>query len=96
MMHQAIEMLTSIFRPQPFSARAKIAGLRDQVIELGTHVRFLEADRPVPQPRDAAGRFISKRELMRQKMADACSKLTDKQREAAKSRGLMRMQGRGE
>lgn len=91
MMHQAIEMLTSIFRPQPFSARAKIAGLQDQVIELGTHVRFLEADRPVPQPRDAAGRFVSKRDLVRKQMAEACSQLTPEQREAAKSRALSKV-----
>lgn len=36
-----------------------IAGLRDQIIELGTHVRFLEADRLTPQPRGKDGRFAS-------------------------------------
>lgn len=67
------QILATLFRPKPFSSRAVIAGLRDQIIEIGTHVRFLEADKPVPQPRDGAGRFVSQREIMRQKMADACS-----------------------
>ena len=82
-----IEKLTSVFRPKP-REREIVAGLRDQIIELGTHVRFLEADRLVPQPRDDAGRFVSKRELLRQKMADACSHLTPEQREAAKARAM--------
>ena len=81
------QILATLFRPMPFSSRAVIAGLRDQIIEIGTHVRFLEADKPVPQPRDDAGRFVSKRELMRQQMADACSTLTPEQRAAAKARG---------
>lgn len=68
--------------------REVVAGLRDQIIELGTHVRFLEADRLPPQPRDAAGRFVSKRDLMRQQMADACAKLTPEQRAAARNRAL--------
>jgi hypothetical protein len=68
--------------------REMVAGLRDQIIELGTHVRFLEADRLPPQPRDAAGRFVSKYEIRRKQMADACSKLTPEQREAAKARAM--------
>lgn len=79
------------FHRQP-REREVVAGLRDQIIEIGTHVRFLEADRLAPQPRDDAGRFVSKRDLLRQKMADACSHMTPEQREAAKARA---MQGRG-
>lgn len=70
------------FHRQP-REREVVAGLRDQIIEI---VRFFEADRLAP--RDDAGRFVSKRELLRQKMADACSHLTPEQREAAKARAM--------
>ena len=73
----------SLFRPKPFSARDRMAGIQDQIIELGTHLRFLEADRLVPQPRDDAGRFVSKRDLVRKQLAEACSSLTPEQRRSA-------------
>lgn len=63
-----------------------IAGLRDQIIEIGTHVRFLEADRLVPQPRDEGGRFTSKRALVRKALSEAVCHLTPEQRVAAKVR----------
>lgn len=50
--------LPSLFRRHP-TAIEVIAEMRDQVIEIGTTVRFLEADRLKPQPRDAAGRYVS-------------------------------------
>lgn len=73
------------FRPVD---REVVAELRDQIIELNSAVRFLEADRLSPQPRDAAGRFVSKYEIRRKQMAEACSKLTPEQREAAKARAM--------
>jgi len=71
----------------------RIASLQDQVIELGTVVRFLEADKRDPQPRDEAGRYVSKVEITRQRLARCVSRLTPEEREAAKQRGA-RMQGR--
>jgi hypothetical protein len=73
-----------------YSDRDVIAGLRDQVIELGTHVRFLEADRPEPQHRDPDGRFVSKRELKRRELLAATKDLTIWQRDAAKARASTR------
>jgi hypothetical protein len=68
-----------------------LAGLRDQVIEIRTAVRFMEADKPVPQPRDdATGRFVSKRDIVRQQLAEAVSALTEDQREEAKLRASRR------
>jgi len=64
-----------------------IAGLRDQIIELGTHVRFLEADKPVPQPRDDAGRYVSKVEITRQRLARCVSRLTPEEAQSARMRG---------
>lgn len=49
----------SLFKPRVPYEHELIAGLRDQIIELGTHVRFLEADRLTPQPRGKDGRFAS-------------------------------------
>lgn len=72
----------------------QIAGLRDQVLEIGTHVRFLEADRPVPQPRDSAGRFVSKFDLRRDELIEATKGLTPEQRAAAKARAEIIGQGR--
>lgn len=66
--------LASFFRP---TYDEILAGLRMQLV-------------PVEQPRDDAGRFVSKRELMRKQMADACSQLTPEQRAAAKIRALSR------
>lgn len=65
-----------------------IAGLRDQIIELGTHVRFLEADKPVPQPRDEAGRYVSKVEITRQRLARIVSRLTPEEAQSARMRGM--------
>ncbi len=81
-LHQQFLSLIGV-RP---AEREVVAGLRDQIIELGTHVRFLEADRPVPQARDDAGRFVSKREILRQVLADAYAGLTDADRAAAIAR----------
>lgn len=67
----------------------RIASLQDQVIELGTVVRFLEADKRDPQPRDEAGRYVSKVEITRQRLARCVSTLTPEQRAAAKLRGEM-------
>ena len=65
----------------------QIAGLRDQIIEPGTHVRFLEADKPVPQPRDDAGRYVSKVEITRQRLARIVSRLTPEEAQSARMRG---------
>ena len=64
------------------SQREVIAGLRDQVIELGTVVRFLEADRPSPQPqpRDDAGRFVSKRVRVAEQLKAYVDATTPEQR----------------
>jgi hypothetical protein len=67
--------------------REAVAALRDQVIELGTHVRFLEADRLKPQPRDEAGRYVSTKPDTTAKLKRLCSLLTDKQRAEARERG---------
>jgi len=64
-----------------------LAGLRDQIIELGTHVRFLEADKPVPQPRDEAGRYVSKVDITRQRLARIVSRLTPEEAQSARMRG---------
>ena len=65
----------------------QIAGLRDQIIELGTHVRFLEADRPAPQPRDDAGRFVSQADITRARLSRLVSRLTPEQAQEARMRG---------
>jgi len=65
-----------------------LAGLRNQIIELGTHVRFLEADKPVPQPRDEAGRYVSKVEITRQRLARIVSRLTPEEAQSARMRGM--------
>ena len=65
-----------------------LAGLRDQIIELGTHVRFLEADKRVPQPRDEAGRYVSKVEITRQRLARIVSRLTPEEAQSARMRGM--------
>lgn len=65
-----------------------LAGLRNQIIELGTHVRFLEADKPVPQPRDDAGRYVSKVEITRQRLARLVSRLTPEEAQSARMRGM--------
>ena len=64
-----------------------LAGLRNQIIELGTHVRFLEADKPVPQPRDEAGRYVSKVDITRQRLARIVSRLTPEEAQSARMRG---------
>ncbi len=60
-----------------------LAGIRDQLIEQGTAIRFMEAYRPVPHPRAADGRFVSKREIVRQQLVDATRDLAPWQRDAA-------------
>ena len=65
-----------------------LAGLRNQIIELGTHVRFLEADKPVPQPRDEAGRYVSKVDITRQRLARIVSRLTPEEAQSARMRGM--------
>lgn len=65
-----------------------LAGLRNQIIELGTHVRFLEADKPVPQPRDEAGRYVSKVDITRQRLARLVSRLTPEEAQSARMRGM--------
>ena len=65
-----------------------LAGLRNQIIELGTHVRFLEEDKPVPQPRDEAGRYVSKVEITRQRLARLVSRLTPEEAQSARMRGM--------
>jgi len=57
-----------------------LAGIRDQIIVLGTHVRFLVADAPVPQPRDEAGRFVSKRAKVRDQLEHYRATTTPEQR----------------
>jgi hypothetical protein len=81
--------LARFFAPRPGYDEI-LAGLRDQVIEIGTAVRFMEADKPVPQPRSADGRFVSKRDIVRQQLAEAVSTLTDYQRSQAKLRASRR------
>lgn len=65
----------------------RIASLQDQVIELGTVVRFLEADKRDPQPRDEAGRYVSKVEITRQRLARLVSRLTPEEAQSARMRG---------
>lgn len=61
----------------------RIANIQDQVIELGTVVRFLEADRLKPQPRDPSGRYISTRPDRVAELRALTSSLSDKDRAAA-------------
>jgi hypothetical protein len=76
------------FKPRVPYERELIAGLRDQIIELGTHVRFLEADKRDPQPRDDAGRYVSKVEITRQRLARLVSRLTPEEAQSARMRGM--------
>ena len=76
------------FKPRVPYERELIAGLRDQIIELGTHVRFLEADRPAPQPRDDAGRFVSQADITRARLSRLVSRLTPEQAQEARMRGM--------
>ena len=76
------------FKPRVPYERELIAGLRDQIIELGTHVRFLEADKRDPQPRDDAGRYVSKVEITRQRLARIVSRLTPEEAQSARMRGM--------
>ena len=78
----------SLFKPRVPYERELIAGLRDQIIELGTHVRFLEADKRDPQPRDDAGRYVSKVEITRQRLARIVSRLTPEEAQSARMRGM--------
>lgn len=71
-----------------------LAGLRDQVIEIGTAVRFMEADKPVPQPRDDAGRFVSQRDITRARLERLASALSPEARIAARTRASIG-EGRG-
>ena len=75
------------FKPRVPYERELIAGLRDQIIELGTHVRFLEADKRDPQPRDDAGRYVSKVDITRQRLARLVSRLTPEEAQSARMRG---------
>jgi len=76
------------FKPRVPYERELIAGLRDQIIELGTHVRFLEADKRDPQPRDDAGRYVSKVDITRQRLARLVSRLTPEEAQSARMRGM--------
>lgn len=60
----------------------RIASLQDQVIELGTHVRFLEADKRKPQPRSADGRYVSKRTIVADQLRQYVATTTPSQRKA--------------
>lgn len=80
--------LEPFFKPRVPYERELIAGLLDQIIELGTHVRFLEADKRDPQPRDDAGRYVSKVEITRQRLARIVSRLTPEEAQAARMRGM--------
>jgi hypothetical protein len=101
-----LSAITAAFRAEPPRDREVIAGLRDQIIEIGTHVRFLEADKPVPQPRDEAGRFVSRRDIIRKQLEAYRSATTPEQRRieteaafvalrAANSRSMENGRGRG-
>jgi hypothetical protein len=59
----------------------RIASLQDQVIELGTHVRFLEADKRDPQPRAPDGRFVSKRDIVADQLRQYVDATTPEQRQ---------------
>lgn len=83
--------LLSLFR-KPAHTEA-IAGLRDEVIALGTHVRFLVADQQKPQPRDTGGRFVTSKPDTKAMLERLVSKLDDKERRAAIAAGADR--GRG-
>ena len=76
------------FKPRVPYERELIAGLLDQIIELGTHVRFLEADKRDPQPRDDAGRYVSKVDITRQRLARLVSRLTPEEAQSARMRGM--------
>ncbi len=86
--------LSRFFAPRPGYDEI-LAGLRDQVIEIGTAVRFMEADKPVPQPRDDAGRFVSKRDIVRQQLVDFVSTADPQARLAARTRASIG-EGRGQ
>lgn len=60
----------------------RIASLQDQVIELGTIVRFIEADKRDPQPRSPDGRFVSKRDIVAEQLRDYVAATTAEQRHA--------------
>ena len=79
-------------KPEPTEV---IAGLRDQIIELGTHVRFLEADKPRPQPRDDAGRYVSRRSLINEQLRQYAATTTQEQRRAETEAFFEKMRGRG-
>ena len=67
----------------------RIASLQDQVIELGTIVRFIEADKREadedkrdPQPRAPDGRFVSKRDIVAEQLRGYVAATTAEQRHA--------------
>lgn len=77
----------NIFKPRVPYERELIAGLRDQIIALNTRV-LLSEDKPVPQPRDEAGRYVSKVEITRQRLARLVSRLTPEEAQSARMRGM--------
>lgn len=65
--------------------------LRDENIALGAQVFALEcvvASLRSPQPRDAAGRYVSKVEITRQRLARCVSRLTPEEAQSARMRGM--------
>lgn len=81
-----MNLLAIFSRPKPYEREA-VAGLRDEVIHLGTSVRFIEDMLRNPVKRDSAGRFVSTRPDTRKQLADFCASLTPDERAAALSRG---------
>lgn len=75
-LHQ--QFLSLIGLPPPL--RAEIAGIKDQIIEIGTHVRFMELNPPKPPPRDDAGRFVSPSKRIKDELAGYVTSTTHEQR----------------
>ena len=73
----------------------RIANIQDQVIELGTHVRFIEADKLKPQPRDTSGRFVSTKPDRTAELRDRFKDLTDTERKQAIERAVVFRSARG-
>lgn len=73
----------------------RIANIQDQVLEIGTHVRFLEADKRKPQPRDDGGRYVSKRTIVSDQLRQYVATTTPSQRKAETEAYFEKVRGRG-
>lgn len=78
--------------PWPFrkAEREPVAALRDEVITLGTMVRFLVADKPRKPLRDAGGRFVSRKQVVTDSLKEALKNVEPEQRTQFKDRASRR------